>query len=380
MPDRKIIITAADGQTGHLTADLLLTDDELKAKHSGVTLMCGNVSRCDDLVEYGPNIVPIDYEEDSVEDLVSKMEDAGADTIYLIPPASGKKMEFLEKMLEAAKQANIPNVLFLSSAGCDLAERETQPHLREFIDMEKMVMETKGDTTTQTGHSPVIIRAGFYAENLLLYNKNAQDTGKLPLPIGKDHKFAPLALGDLAHLAAVVLVSQGPHGFDDEVRGQLMVLTGPQMCAGDELAEAASQSLKTKMEYEEISPEKAREILDAQTEIDDSEKAYLLDYYSLVREGKTNYVSTIAFKYVTLAEPTLPSEFFESYSEEFKPKKRKVATTHPRRGRGAAAHAHAAKEEHPAPGHTAEEKGDKVGASNAQAKEKTTTHGKRTRK
>ena len=158
MPGRKIIITAADGHTGHLTADLLLTDDVLKAKHSGLTLMCGDTSKCVDLAEFGPKIVSVNYEADPVEHLVSTMKDSGADTIYLIPPASGMKMKIVEKMLEAAKKAEIPNVLFLSSAGCDMAERDKQPHLREFIDMEHMVMEAKEDTTTVAGHSPVIIR------------------------------------------------------------------------------------------------------------------------------------------------------------------------------------------------------------------------------
>lgn len=89
------------------------------------------------------------------------------------------------------------------------------------------------------------------------------------------------------------------------------------------------------MEYEEISHDKAREILDAQSDIDESEKQYLLEYYSLVREGKTGYVSTIAFKHITSADPTPPSLFFEDYSEEFKPKRRKVTSSH-RKGRGAA--------------------------------------------
>jgi len=156
-------------------------------------------------------------------------------------------------------------------------------------------------------------------------------------------------------------------------RGQLIVLTGPQMCAGDELAGAASQSLNARMEYEEISHDKAREILDAQSDIDESEKEYLLEYYSLVREGKTDYVSTIAFKYITSADPTFPSEFFENYFEEFKPRKRKVAVSH--RRRRAATPAHARKEARVARGHTAE-KGDKAQAeaSNAQAEGKTATH------
>lgn len=161
MPDRKILITAADGQTGHLTADLLLTDDELKTKHSGLTLLCGDASKCEDLSDHGPSIVPVDYESDSVEDLAGKIKDSGANAIFLIPPASGKKFEYVQKMLEATKQANVPNVLFLSSAGCDLAERDKQPHLRKFIDMENLVLETKGDTSTETGQSPIIIRCVF---------------------------------------------------------------------------------------------------------------------------------------------------------------------------------------------------------------------------
>lgn len=39
-----------------------------------------------------------------------------------------------------------------------------------------------------------VSRAGFYAENLLNYSLQAKD-GVLPLPIGPNHKFAPIALG-----------------------------------------------------------------------------------------------------------------------------------------------------------------------------------------
>jgi len=39
------------------------------------------------------------------------------------------------------------------------------------------------------------IRAGFYAENLLLYSEQAKSDGILPLPIGENHLFAPVALG-----------------------------------------------------------------------------------------------------------------------------------------------------------------------------------------
>jgi uncharacterized protein YbjT (DUF2867 family) len=73
--------------------------------------------------------------------------------------------------------------------------------------------------------------AGFYAENLLLYEKDMKkNNGKLRLPIGDQYAFAPVALGDVAKLAAHVLVSKGPKGLDDRFRGQMITLTGP-MCA-----------------------------------------------------------------------------------------------------------------------------------------------------
>lgn len=95
-------------------------------------------------------------------------------------------------------------------------------------------------------------RAGFYAENLLLYNTIAQETAKLPLPIGYAHKFAPVALGDVAHVAAIVATSQGPQGLADNIRGQLITVTGPMMVSGNELANAASQALGKTISFEDI--------------------------------------------------------------------------------------------------------------------------------
>lgn len=63
-------------------------------------------------------------------------------------------------------------------------------------------------------------------------------------------------------------------------------------------------------------------MLRAQSESDNAEQQYILEYYSLVREGKTNYISTTAFHDVTGTHPTEPTEFFKMYSGEFKTAKR----------------------------------------------------------
>jgi hypothetical protein len=66
----------------------------------------------------------------------------------------------------------------------------------------------------------------------------------------------------------------------------------------------------------------AKKVLKIQSESDESELEYLLEYYSLVREGKTNYIATTAFHDVTGTHPQEPDEFFRVYSEEMRPRKK----------------------------------------------------------
>jgi len=220
----------------------------------------------------------------------------------------------------------------ISSVGADLADPQGQPRLREFIDIEQLVLAAKGDPSTKAGHSPCVIRAGFYMENLLVYSPQAKNDKTIPLPIGENHKFAPIALGDVALVAGHVLSGKGEHGFDDKHRGQLIVLTGPMLAAGEELAEAARQALGQEMSFENISPTEAKRVLHKQASSDASEIEYLLEYYALVRAGKTNYISTCAFHDITGQHPQEPVDWFKVYEAEFLPeaehhasKKRKTA-------------------------------------------------------
>ena len=72
----------------------------------------------------------------------------------------------------------------------------------------------------------------------------------------------------------------------------------------------------------------ARRVLHAPSRSDEYEKEYLLEYYSLVREGKTNFISTLGFHAVTGTHPTEPQIAFKRYVEELlsvhSDKKRKI--------------------------------------------------------
>ncbi|POS76525.1 hypothetical protein DHEL01_v205095 [Diaporthe helianthi] len=319
---RNICITAVDGQTGFLIAELILKEEKF---HKGITSITGltlspSSPKAAELEKLGAKIV--EHVHGRERSLVKDLKQIGCDTICLVPAAHQDKLDLTMELISAAKKAGVTNVLLISSAGADYATKEKQPRLREFIELENAVLAAKGDPDVAFGHSPCVIRAGFYAENLLLYSQQAQNEGLLPLPIGPYHKFAPLALGDVAHVAAHVLAGKGEQGFDDRHRGQMMVMTGPLLCAGKELAEAASKALGQTLEYDDISEAEAKRVLKAQSNLDPSEMEYILEYYSLVREGKTNYIATTAFHDVTGDHPTEPDDFFRMYAMELRPKKK----------------------------------------------------------
>ncbi|RYP51414.1 hypothetical protein DL769_010817 [Monosporascus sp. CRB-8-3] len=318
---RNVCVTSVEGYTGFAIAELLLSHPFSRKVDNvvGLTLF-PDAEKTKEAQALGAKIVP--HTPGRLRTTVQTLEQTGCNTLCLIPPAHPEKKDIAAELIAAAAKAGVPNVLMISSAGCDYADPQKQPRLREFIELEAVMLASKGDSSTSTGHSPCVIRAGFYAENLLNYAPQAQSEGILPLPIGQNHKFAPVALGDVAHVAAQVLTGKGPHGFDDKHRGQMMVVTGPMLCAGQELATAASQALGTEMEFEDISEAEAKKVLQAQSESDQSEIEYLLEYYSLVREGKTNYISTTAFVNVTGTHPTQPTDFFKMYAGEVRPTKK----------------------------------------------------------
>jgi len=317
---RNICITAVDGHTGFAISELLLTNDTFKKRFGTLTGLSikPDAPHCKELEKLGAKIVL--HKPGRLKEMVATLQQTSADTMCLVPPAHKDKYDITVELIEAAKKASVPNVAFISSAGCDMAEKDKQPGLRAFMELEALAMSAKGDPSTSMGSSPVVIRAGFYAENLLLYAPQAQNEHTLPLPIGETHSFAPMALGDLAQVAAYVLIGKGKNGFSDKHRGQLIILTGPALCTGKELASNASQVLEVEMQFENISEVEAKKVLRAQSDSDLSELHYLLEYYSLVREGKTNYISTNSFHDVTGMHPLEPPEFFRAYANEFHPK------------------------------------------------------------
>jgi hypothetical protein len=155
---RNICITSAEGNTAFSIAKLLLTTEPFKKEIGQITGLAlnPNTEYCQQLQTLGAKITQ--HKPGRVRDTVKILENTKSDTLMLIPPAHANKIDITMELIEAAKRANIQNVCFMSAAGCDLADRDAQPRLREFIDLEALFMKLKGDEGTKMGPSSVIIR------------------------------------------------------------------------------------------------------------------------------------------------------------------------------------------------------------------------------
>jgi hypothetical protein len=155
---RTVCVTAVDGQTGFLIAELLLKNEDFSSKIDGVVglTLKPHDGRSKELGRIGAKIVP--HHPGRERDMAAALKGTGADTICIVPPAHRDKFDITAELVAATKRAQIPNVLLLSSAACDFADPQRQPRLHEFLELEQLVLASKGDPNTATGHSPVVLR------------------------------------------------------------------------------------------------------------------------------------------------------------------------------------------------------------------------------
>jgi hypothetical protein len=155
---RNICITAVDGHTGFTIAELILKHRDFSRKVDSVVglTLDPDSKRAQELKGIGATLVK--HVPGRLRSMTKSLKDTGCDVICVIPPAHKNKFAISEELVAAAKKAGIPNVCLISSAGCDYADPRRQPRLREFIDLEAIVLEAKGDATTSTGGSPCVIR------------------------------------------------------------------------------------------------------------------------------------------------------------------------------------------------------------------------------
>jgi len=311
MTKTKVCITACDGATGHSIVEHLMSHGDYKDKIEAICALAIEPKSCADLGKFAKITSANFSDPKSLAEHMSK-----CDVVLLIPPACNEKKKMTTNMIEAVKMANVKNVVFLSTAGIDMADPKKQPRMREFIELETMLLAC----ACEPNHCPhhfVILRAGFYMQNLILYQEQAQKEGTLPIPIGKKGKLAPVNLDDVARVAAMILA--GGSEIFDTVTGQLIELTGPELLTGEQLAQKASAAVHTPIKFADISKDQANQILCCQCpEVDQYEKDLLLEFYELTKERKLARLTTLAYKALTGEKPSSAETFFKKHAHCFK--------------------------------------------------------------
>jgi len=155
---RNVCITAVDGQTGFLIAELLLREGKFYKQIDSLTGLALDPAspKAKELEELGAKIAA--HEPGRVRDVAAVLKEVKCDTLCLVPPAHKDKYDISIELVNAAKKAGVANVLLISSAGADYADPKKQPRLREFIDIESAVLASKGDHSVPLGHSPCVLR------------------------------------------------------------------------------------------------------------------------------------------------------------------------------------------------------------------------------
>jgi len=149
----------------------------------------------------------------------------GVSKVFLVLGLHTDRQNYVKRVVDACKKANIEHLLFLSVVGC---QSKSSVFLKHFREAEELI-EASGIVFT-------FLRTVFFQENLLFYAQQIQQ-GQLRLPIGMG-RFSPLSSCDVGEAAAKILI--------DTVRNhayRTYDLTGSEMFDGNSLCNLFSRCL-----------------------------------------------------------------------------------------------------------------------------------------
>jgi uncharacterized protein YbjT (DUF2867 family) len=158
----------------------------------------------------------------------------GCDRVFLLrPPPIGDMERTLIPFVDAAYEAGVAHVVFLSVAGAE--ERSWVPHRK--VELHLMAR----------GRGYTILRPGFFAQNLEdAYRRDIVEDARLYVPAGRG-RVAFVDVRDIGRAAARVLVT--PREYET----QALTLTGPRAFTFEEAARLLSETVDRAVRYEAAS-------------------------------------------------------------------------------------------------------------------------------
>lgn len=300
MTTKKIFVTGAAGRAGIHTIKHLTEGTGLQ---EGVELWAGihQAERDEQMNRLAPYKVRTEViEAGDLRGLKASFKDCQA--LFLIPSATGDKVQFAKNYIDAAVDCGVEFILLLSTIGVE--EKENYVWGCHFMEIEQYLKNSKIP-------SWCILRTNYFDQNFLLYKNIISNENQLPLPIGKEGKFAPLDLMDLGKAAREVLLNW------ERYRGMTYSLTGPGPAMnGDEMAKLFSDTLKIPVIFKDVTEQEARQTLKSLC-VPPSEIDGLVDYYRLVKAGKMDCICNDLEKIVPASKGRPLSTFISDMKHPF---------------------------------------------------------------
>ena len=205
-----ILVTGASGNVGREVLKSL----KPHTKEGSVRVRVG--TRSDHGLDEGENVerVYFDFSERATYAAAVR----GCQSLFLLrPPAVANTKETLNPLIDAAREAGVAQIVFLSVAGAD--KNRVVPHHA----VEAHLQAGPLDWT--------ILRPGFFAQNIgTAYRADVTEEHRLYLPAG-GARVAFVDLRDVGEVAADALVAGERH------RGKGYTLTGPEAFSFEEVAD-----------------------------------------------------------------------------------------------------------------------------------------------
>ncbi|MFJ1767270.1 NAD(P)H-binding protein [Amycolatopsis sp. NPDC088138] len=227
--DRLFLVTAAAGQTGSATIDLLL-----ERGHRVRAMVHRDDDRSRALAAAGAEVVRADLLD--LDGVTAALR--GVSGAYFCYPIREGLLEATVNFAQAATETGVRSVVAMSQIS---ARREARSNAARQHWLAERLLDRTGLLTTH-------LRPTFFAEWLTAWWELRDGEGRLRLPFGEG-RHAPIASADQARVIAAVLADPEPHD------GAAYTLHGPVELDHHEIAAVMAATLGFPVRYEPISVE-----------------------------------------------------------------------------------------------------------------------------
>jgi uncharacterized protein YbjT (DUF2867 family) len=287
-----ILVTGATGTVGSEVVKALA--------NRGLTVRAGvhSIIKGDRLKQLNPEVQLVEIEYARPETLHVAL--TGVSRVFMVTPFSDDQVEIGKRIIDAAKQAGVEQIVRLSVVGA-----EAKPG----IQLGRWHREVE-EYLEQSGLAYTLLRPGGFMQNFLHYNGDSiRQEGRLYLPIGEG-QVNYIDVRDIAAVAATVLSATGSEHY-----GQAYTLTGPAAVSGTDVAAAIGQATGHPVSYVDVPEEAAAQAMAAAPAwLRDS----MLELNRLYKAGHAAGTSP-AVEQLTACPPRSISQFAQDFHQQFQP-------------------------------------------------------------